>query len=269
LLDAQGTNDGMRSKDNPFAQGKKYTDATLASHQHSPLFPAPAAACDVWVVSLLQPPQRLAARESLLSLSERERAAAFLLPLPRRQVIVARAALRLVLGRALGVPPAAVRFTLNAHGKPALDPAGALRFNVSHSGDLALIAVASGFDVGVDVEAHRRTDDLAPLAASILGPEDLARWRAAAAVEGAAAFYRIWTCKEAVAKAIGRGLALDFRALRISLAPGRAAAVAALEPAWGAPGAWSLRELETQGGYCAAVAAPTPGLAVTQRTLVL
>lgn len=233
------------------------------------MFCASAGACDVWTVSLLQPPQRLAALESLLSAPERERAAAFLLPLPRRQFIVARAALRTLLGRTLGIPPAAVRFALNAHGKPALAPACDLRFNVSHAGDLALIAVASGFDVGVDVEAHRRVDDLASLAASILGPADLERWRAAAAVEGAAAFYRIWTCKEAVAKAIGCGLALDFRSLRISLAPGRAAALAALEPAWGDAGAWSLRELETQNGYCAAVAAATPGLAVTQRTLVL
>ncbi len=262
--------DGMRWRDQaPLAQEKKYTGRTLAPHQQSPLFSASAAACDVWVVSLLQPPQRLAALESLLAPPERERAAAFLLPLPRRQFIVARAALRILLGRALEIAPTAVRFALDAHGKPALDPACALRFNVSHSGDLALIAVASGFDVGVDVEAHRRADDLAPLAASILGPEDLERWRAAAAVEGAAAFYRIWTCKEAVAKAIGRGLALDFRSLRISLDPGRAAALAALEPAWGEVGAWSLCELETQAGYCAAVAAPTPGLAVTLRTLVL
>lgn len=232
------------------------------------MFSAAAGACDVWVVSLLQPPQRLAALQLLLSPQERERAAAFLLPLPRRQFIVARAALRILLARSLGIPPAAVRFALNAHGKPALDPACALRFNVSHSGDLALIAVASGFDVGVDVEAHRRTDDLDSLAASILGPEDLECWRAAAAVEGAAAFYRIWTCKEAVAKAIGCGLGMDFRSLRISLAPGRAAALASLEPAWGDADAWSLRELETQGGYCAAVAAPAPGLTVTQRTLV-
>jgi 4'-phosphopantetheinyl transferase len=251
------------------AQEKKYTGLTLASHQHSPLFRASAGACDVWMVSLVQPPQRLGQLESLLSPQERERAAAFLLPLPRRQFIVARAALRTLLGRALGLAPADVSFALNAHGKPALAPDSALRFNVSHSGDLALVAIATGFDVGVDVEAQRRTDDLASLAASILGPQDLERWRATAATEGAAAFYRIWTCKEAVAKAIGCGLSLDFKALRIDLAPGRAASLAALAPEWGEARAWSLRELETEGGYCAAVAAAAPGLSVTQRTLVL
>ena len=232
------------------------------------MFLAPGV-CDVWSVSLLQPPHQLAALESLLSVQERERAAAFLLPLPRRQFIVARGALRTLLGRTLGTSPSAVRFALNAHGKPALDPACELRFNVSHAGDLALIAVASGLDVGVDVEVHRRIDDLASLAASILCPPDLDQWRADASQQGAAAFYRIWTCKEAVAKAIGCGLAMDFRALRISLAPGRAAALASLEPAWGRAGAWSLRELETESGYSAAVAASTPDLKVTQRTLLL
>ena len=230
---------------------------------------AAAGACDVWVVSLLQPPQQLAALESLLSAPERERAAAFLLPMPRHQFIVARGALRTLLGRTLSTSPCAVRFALNSHGKPSLDPACEVRFNVSHAGDLALIAIASGFDVGVDVEVHRRIDDLASLAASILCPPDLDLWRAVAPQHGLAAFYRIWTCKEAVAKAIGCGLAMDFRSLRISLAPGRAAAMESLDPAWGGAGAWSLRELETESGYSAAVAASTPDLKVTQRTLLL
>lgn len=230
---------------------------------------ASAGACDVWVVSLLQPPQRLAVLETLLSVPERERAAAFLLPLPRHQFIVARGALRTLLGRYLGTSPCALRFAVNAHGKPSLDPACELRFNVSHAGDLALIAVASSFDVGVDVEVHRRIDDLASLAASILCPADLDQWRADAPRQGPAAFYRIWTCKEAVAKAIGCGLAMDFRSLRISLAPGRVAALTSLDPAWGGAGAWSVRELETESGYSAAVAGSTPDLKVTQRTLLL
>lgn len=224
--------------------------------------------CDVWWASLPQAPQDLAALESVLSAQERERAAAFRLPAPRRQFVVGRAALRTLLGRYLGLTPAACGFALDANGKPSLQPASPLRFNVSHAGDFVLIAIANGMDVGVDVEAHRHTDDLASLAASILCPADLERWRAASAVEGPAAFYRIWTCKEAVAKAIGCGLAMDFRKLRISLAPGRAAALASLEPQWGQAGRWSLRELETESGYSAAVAASGPALNVTQRTLL-
>jgi 4'-phosphopantetheinyl transferase len=226
-------------------------------------------ACDVWSISLLQTPQDLATLESVLSAQERERAAAFLLPAPRRQFIVARAALRTLLGRYLGVSPSACSFALNAHGKPSLQPSSPVRFNVSHAGNLVLIAISDGIDLGVDVEAHRRTDDLDSLAASILCPPDLELWRAAAAVEGAAAFYRIWTCKEAVAKAIGCGLAMDFRSLRISLAPGRAATLASMEPTWGRAERWSLQELQTENGYSAAIAASAPDLKVTQHILCL
>lgn len=224
--------------------------------------------CDVWWVCLPQAPQDLAALESVLSAPERERAAAFRLAAPRRQFVVGRAALRTLLGRSLGIPPAACGFAVDANGKPSLQPPSPVRFNVSHAGDFVLIAIASGMDVGVDVEAHRPADDLASLAASILCPADLERWRAASAAEGPAAFYRIWTCKEAVAKAIGGGLAMDFRRLRISLAPGRAAALASLEPHWGQADRWSLRELATESGYSAAVAASAPALKVTQRTLL-
>lgn len=225
--------------------------------------------CDVWQLALSQAPQNLGALEAVLSAPERARAAAFLLPAPRRQFVVARVALRLLLARYLGIAPAACTFVLNAYDKPALPAPAPLHFSVSHAGDRVLVAVAGAMEVGVDVEAHRRVDDLASLAASILDPEDLEQWRAAAAVEGAAAFYRIWTCKEAVAKAIGCGMAMDFRALRIRLAPGRAAALAALPPAWGRTGDWALQELEVDGGYSAAVAAATRELVVAQRTLAL
>ena len=89
----------------------------------------PGGNCDVWRVSLLQAPQDLAALDTVLSPQERERASAFLLPAPRRQFVVARAALRILLGRYLGVAPSACGFTLNAHGKPSLHPPSPVRFN--------------------------------------------------------------------------------------------------------------------------------------------
>jgi len=233
------------------------------------LLPIPARGrCDVWQVPLAQAPQDLALLEPMLSPAERQRAAAFLLPAPRRQFVLARAALRTLLARYLALAPSAFSFVLNAHGKPALPAPAPLRFNVSHAGEFALVAIAGEMEVGVDVEVHRRVDDLDSLAASILCREDLERWRAAAAAEGAAAFYRIWTCKEAAAKAIGCGMAMDFRALRIDLAPGRAATLAALAPGWGRAEDCALRELESANGYSAAVAACAPALQVTQRAFV-
>lgn len=223
----------------------------------------------MWQVSLRQAPSDLSGLETLLARPELERAAAFRLPAPRRQFIVARVALRLLLARHLGAAPSSFVFTTGPHGKPALQPPSALRFNVSHAGDLVLVALARDVEVGVDVEVHRRSGDLDSLAASILCAEDLALWRAAAATERAAVFYRTWTCKEAVAKAIGNGLALDFKALRIALCARKAATVLAVAPGFGPAEAWALHELQVEDGYSAAVAAATPALRVTQYALPL
>jgi 4'-phosphopantetheinyl transferase len=151
--------------------------------------------CDVWSVALSQAPQDLAELEAGLSAAERERAEAFLLPAPRRQFVIARSTLRTLLGRYLGVSPSACNFGFNAHGKPTLKPPSQLRFNVSHSSDIVLIAITKAVDIGVDVEVHRHVVNLDSLAASILCATDHAQWRTAAATDGPATFYRIWTCK--------------------------------------------------------------------------
>ena len=228
-----------------------------------------SGACDVWLISLLQVNQDLTELESVLSSQERERAAAFLLSAPRRQFVVARAALRILLGRYLGVSPSACNFALNANGKPLLQPPSLLRFNLSHAGNLILIAISDSIDVGVDVEAHRKTNDLNSLAASILCPADMELWLALDAADRATEFYRIWTCKEAITKAIGCGLAMDFRSIRISIAPGRKPALVSLDPPWDWTERWTLQELETESGYSAAIAAFIPDLNVTSHALRL
>ena len=106
---------------------------------------------EVWQVELAAGEAGWA--EALLSADERERAARLTRPEPW---IVARAALRTVLGARLGVPAAEVEFAAGPHGKPEL-PGARLRFNLSHSGERALIALADGVEVGVDVERTARS----------------------------------------------------------------------------------------------------------------
>jgi 4'-phosphopantetheinyl transferase len=111
---------------------------------------------------------------------ERERAESLLRPLARRRWVASRWALRGVLGRYLDAKPAEVGLRLRERGKPALpDPAHPLRFNLSHSGELALIAVVEELEVGIDVEG--------------LGSRP-------------AEFYAEWTRREAIAKCHGSGL---------------------------------------------------------------
>lgn len=225
--------------------------------------------CDVWSVSLAPSAPALDALVQVLSVPERERAAAFLLPAPRQQFIVARAALRILLGRYLGTGPSTDEFIHNPYGKPALARAQGLHFNVSHAGQWVLIAVSCDCEVGVDVERHRPENDLDALARSVLCAEDLAHWRTVAAGEQATVFYRIWTCKEAIAKAIGCGMSMDFRSIRLDLAKSGAAALVSLAPDWGLAEEWSLRELALAPGYSAAIAAAAPKLQVMQRNLSL
>src|SRR5437588_9378587 len=146
-----------------------------------------------------------AARERLGELTagftdrERERAASFATDEWRNRWSAARGTLREVLGRALDIPPAEVVLRYRPHGKPELDPscarlAGELRFNLSHSGERALIAL-SRVEVGADVEwlKKRRTDDIAR---RFFTPGEQQRLFALPQGQREQAFFRLWTCKE-------------------------------------------------------------------------
>jgi len=147
---------------------------------------------------------------------------------------LARALLRELLGRYLGRAPEAVELALGEHGKPRL--AGAqpqLEFNLSHSGELALVAVAApGRPVGVDVEeVKRRGGDLAAVAARVLYPAEAAAIAAAPAEERAALFFPAWARYEARLKCGGGGIgggppSWPLRVAELDLGPGYAGAVA-------------------------------------------
>jgi phosphopantetheinyl transferase len=116
-------------------------------------------------------------------------------------------ALREILAAYLEASPDTIWIVSGEHGKPELVD-GALRFNLSHSGDLALVAVARERDVGVDVERiDARRDGLA-LAARALDPDGAAAVRAAPATDRAVVFHRWWVRREAVAKCAGTGLSI-------------------------------------------------------------
>ena len=139
---------------------------------------------------------------------ERERAAVMLRPEPARCWIAARWALRGVLGRYLGEDPAVIVLRSGEHGKPELASGPQrLSFNLSHSGGLALIAVAADREVGVDIERIDSGRNLAPLARRGLDPTAAATVLAAPpGAERTAAFYDAWVRREALVKCHGGGL---------------------------------------------------------------
>ncbi|MFO1432607.1 MAG: 4'-phosphopantetheinyl transferase superfamily protein [Candidatus Competibacteraceae bacterium] len=147
----------------------------------------------------------------LLSLDELARAARFHFPVDRGRYTVARAALRLLLGLYLEQPARTLQFSYGPYGKPDLSIAegGNLHFNLTHSGDLAVIAITGLGAVGVDVEVCRSVSDFRGLAARFLAAEEQVLLELPDEAAALKAFFLCWTRKEAVLKALGTGLATD------------------------------------------------------------
>jgi 4'-phosphopantetheinyl transferase len=156
----------------------------------------PVQTVEVWQADLAQPVELVACLEAMLSDDERRRAARLA---SAERWIVARAALRIVLAGHLGAHPSDVEFAAGPHGKPELS-GSALRFNLSHSGDMALIALTRAAEVGIDVERTSRRSSAVERTltdAERASLDDRDRH---------IALLRLWCRKEALAKAGGGGL---------------------------------------------------------------
>jgi 4'-phosphopantetheinyl transferase len=230
------------------------TENAAVTIEMEPLDPLRSGAVDVWYVDLAVDAATVADLGTDLAEAERTRAARFTFERDRRRFVVARAALRSVLGRYLGLPPGQLAFTFGEHGKPALEEAFAsLGFNLSHSGEIAVVAVGWQRAVGVDVEQWRSLPDLDRLAARVFARGELAALAAVAESERARAFFRGWTRKEAFIKATGRGLAQPLDRFVVSLTAGEPARFLDIEGDPAALARWTLHDLDTPPGYTGAL----------------
>lgn len=220
----------------------------------------------VWRIALDPSRAPSAADCALLSAAEMERASHFLLDEVRHRWLQAHVAYRRILGAALGVDPGALVFGATAQGKPVLrHPASARpEFNWSDSADLALLAVSDGAPVGVDVEAMRAQPRLEAMAATKFAPEEGAALLALPSDERPAAFYRIWTRKEACLKALGVGIDFGLKRFAVSIDDGPAR-VLRMDGAPYAAEHWTVRSIGMPDGYTAAVATLGPMGPVTVR----
>ncbi len=154
-------------------------------------------------------PRQVSFAMQVLSPDERERAARYRVERAREEFVAGRAALRILLGAALGVSPDGVELGTNQHGKPVTR---GVEFNVTHSHGLICIALCRNAPVGVDVEWVDPGLEVMELAEPNFTAEETRRLaRLPEGRERAAAFCRLWTQKEAVAKADGRGLGIALR----------------------------------------------------------
>jgi 4'-phosphopantetheinyl transferase len=205
----------------------------------------------VVIVDLRLDPHHLALCLALLDPEETARAGRFARVADRARFVASHAALRVVLGRTLGIEPEALRFGADEAGRPFLAGSdGRLDFNLSHSGDCALIGLADGARIGVDVEWRRPLPDALRIARAHFAPEETQALAALPPPAREAAFFGLWTRKEAVVKATGHGLSLALDAFSVTVPPEPARFLRG-EPA---PRAWTLADIAAPLGYAATAA---------------
>lgn len=186
----------------------------------------------VWLADLNQ--SEFPAREidRILSEEERERAARFYAQRDRNHFAVGRAMLRSILGRYLNADPRHLQFSRGPHGKPVLATergADALCFNIAHSHDVALCAVARGRDIGVDLERVREDVDVDLIAERFFSQQEIAALRLLPPETRLKAFFTCWVRKEAYVKARGDGLAMGLDSFSVSFSPGEPPALLDVE----------------------------------------
>ena len=201
-------------------------------------------------------PSRVRSLHATLSADERQRADVFHFTRDRNRFIVARALLRILLGRYVQTEPAWLRFRYGPKGKPFL--AGghdtALRFNLSHSNGLALYAVTRRREIGIDVEYAGRKLDYVAIAERFFSPREVADLGSLPEEGRQRAFFACWTRKEAYIKARGDGFSVALDTFEVSLRPEEPAVLRNVDGNPEETSRWCLAELGSDPRYAAALA---------------
>jgi 4'-phosphopantetheinyl transferase len=208
----------------------------------------------MWTIPLDLSGAQTARSAAFLSAEERTRAQSFRSALHRDRFTVAHGALREILATRLGQDPVKLELLSGADDKPRIRrrPGVAdLRFSLSHSDGLALVAVVRGREVGVDLERIDARTEVSKLARRFFAPEEVAAFDALDPADRRHGFFRCWTRKEAYLKALGTGLHLPLDRFAVTLEAGQPARL--LRAAAGDSSSWTMHSFEPAAGYVAAV----------------
>ena len=214
----------------------------------------------VWRATLEQPAPRVALLRRFLAEEELERVEAFRFRRDKERFVVARALLRIILGCYLCRDPRELRFRYGPRGKPFLVEEGGvsgvkIRFNLSHSDGLALLAVTRGAHIGVDIERIRPDLAYERIVDRFFSSQEVASLRTLPRNDvRRKAFFACWTRKEAYIKAIGEGLSCPLDRFAVSLIPSKPAGLLHVDGNREAHARWSLCELDAGPCYAAALA---------------
>lgn len=230
------------------------------AHSPDPRF-LPASTIEIW-------PLTLAGEESLyahcmhwLDRRERERAARFYRPQDRERYVLAHGGLRFILSLYLGLAPGDIALSQTSAGKPVLadlrKDGRSLTFNLSHAHGNAMIAIAQGKEVGVDLELIREDVEVLKLADRFFSVREQEHLRSTLAAARSAEFFHYWVAKEAVLKAEGVGLA-SLQDCEIDWLSGSDLEGVRVRIGGRSHLPWVVRMLDCGSGWAAAVAAQGP-----------
>ena len=227
--------------------------------------------CHVWWARPSVGPLRFHLLEQSLSPTELHQAASFRFPKDRLAYIFRHGVLRNILGCYLGIKPREVCFSIQPGGKPQLQPSSNpldLRFNISRTEDMALFALTRSCEVGVDIESVQPLPDRESIARVALSRRELEVLSSLPEEERMVAFFRGWTRKEAMLKALGDGIGAGTSHLDVNLADRGNTGITGsyefrLDGSTSCP--WSLFDLLPAPGFAGAVAIRASGLRLVCR----
>jgi 4'-phosphopantetheinyl transferase len=214
----------------------------------------------VWATTLTAAPGKLETFATTLSPDETARANKFKFEKHRNRFIAGRGIVREILGQYLKAKPSELHFDYSTNGKPELAgkfAAAGIHFNLAHTEDLALIAVTRMGRLGVDVEGVRPIKNADELVARFFSPREDQLFQKVSDAEKPAAFFNLWTRKEALLKATGEGITRSLSLVEVSFLPGEPARLLAISGDAEKAAQWTLRELSPATGYTGAIAIQT------------
>jgi 4'-phosphopantetheinyl transferase len=221
-----------------------------------------SAEVHVWRVNLALPEPTVNRLRAALSAEETMRAARFRFPADQARFVVAHGALRAILAACLGTDARELRFATGNGEKPFLEAPGAaasVRFNLSHSRDLALVAVSQGREVGVDLECRPGVRDIDAIAGRYFSAAERRTLEGLAANQRQDAFLRGWVLKEAYLKACGDGLRRRLDDFDVTLDDEDPPRLLAVRDRPGDESRWSFRYLRPHPEFVAVLAVEGAG----------
>jgi len=229
----------------------------------SGLFELPGDDVHVWQVAVEDCREEADGLGGALDESERARAARFHSVGDRCRSVVTRGALRHLLGRYLHCAPSEPRFCFNPFGKPALATPRAeemdIRFNVSHSRERVILAFSRQRELGVDVEWLRPELRIEEIGRDFFSKGELRELHALPSGVQRAGFFHCWCRKEALVKAMGRGLSMALDGFQVSVRPDASAVTLRIENDDDESRRWSIVALNAGVDYVAALAVEGEG----------